>query len=98
MFILIFCIHIYILKIFGSNTVEASPFSLESLQKYEVQPSPFTAVSFTRPQTHMSYNVCSELGGGAVGSTQLCIVGKKKNSANSLTRDNECRLEVVMVA
>lgn len=40
-------------------------------------------------------------GGGAVGSTQLCIVGKKKkkkNSANSLTRDNECRLEVVMVA
>ena len=68
MFILIFCIHIYILKIFGSNTVEASPFSLESLQKYEVQPSPFTAVSFTRPQTHMSYNVCSELGGGAVGS------------------------------
>ena len=39
-------------------------------------------------------------GGGAVRSTQLCIVGKKKkkSSANSLTRDNEHCLEVVMVA
>ena len=58
------------LKIFDSNTVEASPFSRESLQRYEVQPSPFTTVLCTRPQTHMSYSVCSDEGvAGSRGRT-----------------------------
>ena len=66
-FILIFCIHFYMLKIFGSNTVEASPFSLKSLCKGMKSSPPPLPLFYLQGLRHTRVTVSAQ-GRGAAGS------------------------------